>query len=261
MRRSHFPLSQRPVFGTPTDHDFKSESARSLSLFSSASSIAARLQRSDLERPLSPRLMRRLVLQFAHDRETYPDEDVHKRVGIVKIILEEYSPLTALAAELNCVRSARLTPMSTEGPDAEIRFWTCRRIGVQITCANQSYGAALQREELRSGKLVFPFQRRRKDKATREVVAEGRILRCPEDVVADRVQRIGKAIERKCIDYRGDTELLLVADESAHWGYLERAGFIGRVHKMFSSLKKVRYDAVYVCFGDVIVSLRDEHRG
>jgi hypothetical protein len=86
------------------------------------------------------------------------------------------------------------------------------------------------------------------------------MLNVPENVVAGRVQRIREAIEKKSNTYR-DEEMLLIADESAHWKYLERGGFIGRLRQMFDSLGTVPYDAVYVCFGDVIVSLRDEHGG
>lgn len=218
-----------------------------------------RIQRSDLERPLSPSSMRRLVRKFALDRETYPDVDVHNRVGIVKTILEEYHPLTTLVTQLRYVRSAHLTPKSTEGPDAEIRFWLGRRTRVQITVANQNYDTRLQREELRAGNPVFTFQLRRRDKATGKILKKGSSLIPPEHVVVNRVQRIRQAIEKKCIAYRRGTEVLLIADESAHWRYLEHANFIKRVSEMFGSLKNVPYDTVYVCFGDAVVNLSDGH--
>jgi len=213
------------------------------------------IQRADLELLRSPKSMRRLILDFANDRQTYSDSDVHMRRGIAKTILEEYRPLAALVAELPFVRRARLTPQSTEGCDAEIWLWPCRRIGIEITCADQSHDAALQREELAAGKAVFPFRHRRRDTNTQEILAEGRALACPESVVMCRVERIRKAIAKKCADYRGNAEILLVADKSADWEYLKQASFVRRVREMFQTVKNAAYSQVYVCFGDAVVSL------
>jgi hypothetical protein len=207
--------------------------------------------------------MRQLILQFATDRRTYTDEDVymrgHRCNGIVKAIVEEYEPLAALVDNLPHVRRARLLPIGTKGHDAEI--WLRRRhpVGVQITCATQSHHVALQRMELASGKAVFPFLRRSLDEGTRKGVLEGRTLANPEAVIDERIERIRKAIQKKCNKYRGNSEILLIADDSAHWKYLERARFIPRVHGMFSTLRNIPYTGVYVCFGNVVVNLRAEN--
>ena len=58
------------------------------------------IQRAKLELLRSPKSMRRLIRDFANDRQTYPDADVHMRRSVAKTILEEYSPPAALAARL-----------------------------------------------------------------------------------------------------------------------------------------------------------------
>jgi len=185
--------------------------------------------------------MRWLITQFANDRETYPDEDVHRRGhrcgDIPKIILEEYEPLAALANHLRRVRCARLTRAGTKGRDAEVWLRPRRRIGVEIRCADQSYDAALQREKLASGK---PASRRY----------------APDADVAVRIERIRKAIEKKCANYDGNAEILLIEDESANLEHLNRNGFIARVREIFRTLGSVPYGSVYVCFYNTVVSLR-----
>jgi len=187
-------------------------------------------------------------MQFANDRQMYPDADVHMRGhrcgGIPKIILEEYEALGGLASHLRCVRGARLTQASTEGRDAEIRFWLGRRIDVEITCASESDDVARQRKQLASGQPIFSFER----------IHPGRGLSCTEAVVVERIERIRKRIEEKSANYRGNAEILLIADESADWEHLKQSDFIGRVREMFPILNNVPYKRVYVCFGDTVVS-------
>ena len=152
-----------------------------------------RIQRADLERLRSPRSMRRILSRFGNDRQMYPDEVVHRRGSsdrIVKTILEEYHPLAALAGHLRCVRGARLTPESNEGPDAEIWLWPRRRIAVQITCVDQSGKVPLQRTtELACGKIA------------------GRGLGSAEGGTNARIQRIRRAIEKKSTARRDKTEV------------------------------------------------------
>jgi len=185
--------------------------------------------------------MRRLITQFTNDRETYSDEDVHTRGhrcgDIPKIILEEYEPLAALANHLGRVRHARLMPAGTKGRDAEVWLRPRHRIGVEITCADQSYDAALQRKKLASSK---PASRRY----------------APDADVAARIERIRKAIEKKCANYDGNAEILLIEDESANLEHLNLNGFIARVREMFRTLASVPYGSVYVCFYNTVISLR-----
>jgi 3'-phosphoadenosine 5'-phosphosulfate sulfotransferase (PAPS reductase)/FAD synthetase len=155
------------------------------------------ITRNDLEKPRTPNEMKAILDQFSKDQNTYPDQDVHMRKGIIKRLLEEYRPLHVLANDLGEECQARLSLASNEGPDAVIRLKSGKEITIQITVADQSCMTALGREVLSQGKPMFPNSNKTRAKQTREICQTGRILDTREGRLRKQVDDVIKAIGKK----------------------------------------------------------------
>ena len=119
-----------------------------------------KIERETIEKAISLREAIAIVDCFYNERMTYPDEDVHRKRGVCKILAEEYSPLVRLAQEYCDVRSLRLFPEANPGPDGEILLWCRKSSKVQIICAIEGYDRALMRELLANGSIEFRPQNR-----------------------------------------------------------------------------------------------------
>jgi len=153
--------------------------------------------------------MEKICLDVFHDRETYPDSKFHKRKDLLKAILEEYWPLTQLLKCFGEKAKGRLTEHSNTGPDAvvhdeEIQYF------VQITCADQSYKEALNREILSEGQLVFPEQNKVRDKKNNKIISEGRFLTTRKAKLKSQVLEVEAAINKKVRNFHNGTDYLLV---------------------------------------------------
>jgi hypothetical protein len=172
------------------------------------------LQRSELETSRSPSQIQDLIDAVATDRETYPDEDVHQRRGILKVLLEEYLPLSILATNLPGVASARLLVQSNAGPDAVVELshpGFPPELRVQITVADQDHQEALARELISQGKMVFRNTVKRRSASNRAVIeARGHVLTTPRARAQKRAEVIVAAYTRKVQKYRPATDALLI---------------------------------------------------
>jgi len=214
------------------------------------------IERMALEDAVSVRRAKGVVDSFCNDRVTYPDEDVHSKRGVCKILAEEYCPLVRLAQGYCCVRNVRLLPESNSGPDGEIRFWWRCSSKVQITCANEGYDRALMRELLGHGGIVFPHQSRHRDKVSGVVVSTGRALTSPTTDVQARVERILKAIERKESKYYPSTDILLVQEDPANFKHLTAGGFHQRVCQIIRKGYGSPYRRIYVNYGNELKRIK-----
>jgi len=212
------------------------------------------VDRSDLETKQSPPEMQDLLRGFAEDREAHSDEDVHLRRGVVKDLLEEYSPLCTLAASLPGVLSARLTPPSNDGPDALVEIQSSegvQELAVQITVANQSYQHALARERLSRGQPVFENTEKIRDPANRtEIHERGRVLTTREASLRAQVAEVVSAVRKKLANFHTGTSVLLVG--SRIW--LNGSGITycwrSDLKQQIESLASIPYECIYLANGD-----------
>jgi len=215
------------------------------------------IERKTLERAISLRKARAIVDCFYNDRMTYPDENVHWKRGVCKILAEEYSPLVRLAHEYCCVRSVRLLPEANPGPDGEIRLWWRQSSKVQIICANEGYNRALMRELLANGNIGFRHQNRHRDKVTKKVVSTGRALTTPDADIQMRVERILKAINAKEEKYYSATDTLLVQEDPADFIHLKEGGPVHR--KVCDAIRKglgLPYRRIYINYGNELKRIK-----
>ncbi len=195
------------------------------------------------------RQAQRILDEFFGDRDAYPDDDVLMRTGICKVLAEEFHPLVRLAQSLRGVRNLRLHSPSNPGPDAIITFWWRRAARLQITCSNEGYSRALEREYLRDKGSGLMHQNWERDPSTRHVVAKGPGYFEPPADLELRLDRILAAIDEKENKYHSATEILLVQEDPAGYQYLQD----GRLHdrlraKVLSAGSHYRH--IYVNYGD-----------
>ncbi len=206
--------------------------------------------------------MRALLSSFSHDRATYPNEDVYKRKGVVKFLLEEYEPLLTLVENLEEVETANLTRESNRGPDALITFASGRKLSIQITVANESKLTAYGREQLiRSGAAPVGFKecRDKREKGGKELgralrTREGRLREQVTEVLKAIKKKATKAIERKAKGTWPKTDVLLVWTEIRRFetSYQWRE----ELTTQFKSLGAVPYPSVYVANGNELITLK-----
>ncbi|RLB59247.1 MAG: hypothetical protein DRI90_15665 [Deltaproteobacteria bacterium] len=201
-----------------------------------------------LEEPLTLHRAQAIVESFSTDRVTYPHRDVHSRKGVCKILIEEFCPLVRLAEEFQHVDHIRLLPEAHQGPDGEIGLRDREPLQVQITCSSQSRDRALQREQLRDGKITFTHQHHDRDKSTKRVVATGRASTTPAADVQSRVTRIMGAIEAKEEKFYAGTDILLVLDDSSNFKHLE--GLHEAVCEEIRPRPRSHYRQIYVSYGN-----------
>ncbi len=192
------------------------------------------------------------IIQLFCDPEVFTDQDVHRRIGIAKDMLEEFVPLYRLAAYLRASR-ARLTPEGSQGPDAIIEFSHGRRISAQITVADQSYQEAMNRELLAKGRIVFPFTKKDRDPRTRHITESGHMLQSKEGMLREKVNRVIGAIRAKIAKFYAGTDCLLVSTgrfcSASDSGYSWRGDLVDQVNE----LTNIPYDHIYLVHGmDVI---------
>jgi hypothetical protein len=218
------------------------------------SEICLMIRRNDLEAKRSPLDMKDLLRCFAEDRETYRSEDVHLRRGIVKDLLEEYSPLCTLATNVAGVLSARLTPPSSDGPDAVVELESAQgveELTVQITVANQSYQQALARERLSQGLPVLDnTEKYRVPENPNEIGERGRVLTTKEERLRRKVAEVVAAVQKKINKYHERTDILLVgsriklADSCSTYSW--RDDLIGRIDEF----NDIPYRSICLANGD-----------
>ena len=159
--------------------------------------IMTQIKRSDLEKAVSLHQANCILNTFYNDRTIYSYDDINLKKGICKILIEEYCPLVNLANSLFLVRRVRLYQEGNAGPDGEIKFWYKPSYKVQITCSSEGNNRALMREQLSDDKIVFPAQKRKRDKKTRKVLSNGRILSTPDEDIKNYFVRIICAIKKR----------------------------------------------------------------
>ena len=165
--------------------------------------------RSELELPRQYQDMDEICQRVFNDRENFPDKDYRKRKGIVKDILEEYWPLRKLVEFLGNDSMGYLSPQSHKGPDAVVSNNDGKHT-VQITCGNQSYKEALNREMLSHKMIVLSDQEKERDKKKKKIIGKGRALTTIEGKLRKQVQEVEKAIKRKIENFHEGTDFLLV---------------------------------------------------
>lgn len=172
-----------------------------------------KLTRADLELARTPGEMEALLADYTNDRASYPPADAHLRRGIIKHLLEEYRPLTALVGTLPGISTARLTAQSSAGPDAIIQFTDGKTAFAQITVADQSYESALRRERMSEGKVVFEATTAIRNTLTREAGELGHALTPPSACLQRHVDAVVSAIEKKVAKFHPGTDMLIVGAE------------------------------------------------
>jgi len=192
-----------------------------------------------------------LLNEFFHDHDLYTDDEFYMRKGICKVLADEFHPLVRLAQSFWGVRNIFLLPQSNPGPDAKITFWWREAATVQITCSNEDYNRALEREYiLYKGNLLL-HQQLKRDKTTGMIMSNGKgVFELSEDIHV-RVDRILKAITEKEDKYYSGTEFLLVHESPAGYEYLQK----GLLHEQVCdrvSTNKSSYKRIYVNYGDKI---------
>ena len=212
------------------------------------------VDRSDLEAKRTPTQMQHLLSCFAEDREACSDENVHLRRGVVKDILEEYSPLCILAANLPGVLSARLASPSINGPDGIVEIESGQEIEeltVQITVANQSHQEALARERLSQGQPVFGSTEKVRDPTNRSEIQErGRVLETREGRLRVQVGEVVNAVRRKLANFYAGTDVLLVSSRI----YLDDSGITyswrADLRQQVEALGSIPYRRIFLANGD-----------
>ena len=211
------------------------------------------IKRSGLETPRTVDEMEELLRSFSKDR-TNSNEDVHRRHGIIKTLLEEYQPLFTLACHLNA-RSAHLTARSHEGPDGIIQLQSSKQLGVQITVANQSPQEALTRERLSRGQPTFATTKKLKDRTTGQIVECGRVLTKREARLRGQVQAVVIAIEKKREKFHEGTEALLVVTRISLHDSGINYSWKQDLKKRVEDLGTIPYKRLYLANGDELIPL------
>jgi len=136
------------------------------------------------------------------------------RRGIVKTMLEEYLPLSILAANLPAAVSGRLLAQSNAGADAVLELNDPAfpsELRVQITVADQDHQEALVREKISQGAMVFRNTVKKRSGNDPAVIEEhGRVLTTPKARAQGRAAMIIAAFDRKVRKYRLGTDALLI---------------------------------------------------
>lgn len=166
--------------------------------------------RRDFETPRTPAEMKSLVVAIAEDRESIADRDYHRRRGIVKVLVEEYALLQALAEHTAPDCQAYLTPVSHQGPDGVIVLSSEESLTVQITVADQCHQVAMGRERLSEGNVTFPASERVRNLRTGAIDERGRILTTRKARLQEQVTVIATAVKLKNDNFHEGTDILLV---------------------------------------------------
>ena len=222
------------------------------------------IKRSDLETPRTVDEMQELIRSFSKDR-TYSNEDIHRRRGIIKTLLEEYQPLSALSSHLNA-RSAHLTARSHEGPDGIIQLQSNKQLGVQITVADQSsaleFGCkrtstqeAHTRERLSRGQPTFANTKKLRDRTTGQIVECGRVLTTREARLRGQVQAAVTAIQKKREKFHKGTEGLLVVTRISLHDLGINYSWKQDLKKRVEDLGAIPYKRLYLANGDELIPL------
>lgn len=167
--------------------------------------------RSALEQPRTLVEMQAVINTFANDPAEYSSTVVLRRKGVAKIMIEEYLPLFLLAKSLTGFQSASLTVDSHPGPDAVLLFNDGSHATVQITCAGENEGTALQRELLEGGQIVYANQSAKRIRETGKVTQSGRMLTTRIANTRAAINEVLSAIEKKTHKYRTATQFLLIS--------------------------------------------------
>lgn len=203
------------------------------------------MDRNELQTPRSYPEMHRICQAIIDDRKTYPDTEFYKRKGLVKHILEEYWPLMQLLDHLCTGAKGALTERSHEGPDAVILVGD-QTLYAQITCANQSYKEALNREILSEREVVFPHQEKDREKTTRKIIAKGRALTTRVGKLKSQVDEIVEAVDKKARNYHEGTDILLI-DTEIHMSDID-TGYSWRkdLSEKVANISDLPYEYIYV---------------
>jgi hypothetical protein len=205
--------------------------------------MATWLIRSALEKDLTPAEMAKLIDKAANDRESFPDEVVHLRQGIWKVLLEEYAPLQKLAVLVKAA-TARLSPKSFQGPDG-ILVVDAQELTVQITVAGSNHNTALHREMLAERTAVWPNLKATRNKKSGEVETSGVAFRSRESGTSAAIAEIVKAIQQKVENYIDGTDALLVVAESREESTLDK-DWQSRLANAVEKLGSLPYQRIYV---------------
>lgn len=211
--------------------------------------------RIELENPRTPDEMEDLLRSYAEDRETYPDEVVHRRIGIIKDLIEEYQMLYAFARYLDNTRTARLSPQSNQGPDGIVEIESRQEFAVQITVANQSRQEALTRELLSREQPAFASTEKRKDRRTDPVVEHGRALTTREARLRRHVQDVVTAIEKKIENFHEGTDTLLVGTRISVDDSGINYSWKHDLKVQVEGLDNIPYNRLYIANGDEVIPL------
>lgn len=202
------------------------------------------MERTKLEEFKTLHEMHELLAYFSSHREEFPDEHVHLRRGIAKVLLEEYAPLLMLAQHLGAA-GAKLTASAYEGPDGYLYFEDGAEAAVQVTCAGESDQTAYKRELLASGRLVFDSQRVERVSVSKAFRVSGRVLSTKDRGTSLAVEEIRLALQKKCKNFKEGTSILLI--HSRRNELTMSADWTAQVHAAMSHLSEVPYRAVFVC--------------
>ncbi len=213
------------------------------------------IKRADLEIPRTPEEMGKFIAVYELDVDTYSNEDVHLRKGVLKDFLEEYCPLYTLVRNLPNIRTARLTPKSNEGPDAIVSTGE-NELTVQITRADESYKRALSREFLSKQRAVFATSNITRNKKTREIHQTGRVLTTRKSRLKEHVGNIASAIQRKCGNFHEGTDALLVATRIGPSALQPEASWEEELRNRITRIASIPYRALYVANGEQLIVLK-----
>lgn len=201
-------------------------------------------QRSELEQPCTLAEMQMVIDTFEKDFSEYLSTEVRHRIGVTKIVIEEYLPLFLMAQSLPGFKSARLTADSHQGPDAILLFDDESQATIQITCAGEDECTALQRELLDNGQIVFANQSVNRVRKTGEISQSGRILTTRNSNTLAAIDEVLSAIEKKTHKYRVDTLFLLIGVRRTERSMMK--DWRQRLLAAVSALTDSPYERIYV---------------
>jgi hypothetical protein len=200
------------------------------------------IKRAELEVPKSSLEIGAIVARFT-DRKIIPDEQVLRRQGIAKTMLEEYIPLYRLMQHLGGI-TAHLAKDSNRGPDGFIQLPNGGILSVQITSAGYGKNEALGGELMAEGKPCWSGMTRTTERVNgvRRIIESGRAFTTPKARSDELVAGITKAISDKIEAYRPLTDALLVKGEVRKHDPIWKK----RIMKFLRSIDSNPYGRVFV---------------
>ena len=206
-------------------------------------------ERGILERNLCLRCAKNLLSLFLGEK--IPEKDFSRRVGITKVMLEEYYPLVCLAESIKCSGFVKLTRNSYMGHDAEIKLKCGGLITLQITCSCEDYQISLLREQMMRMKneITSINYNRFRDRETGEIMSIGEGIVPVEADIDTRIQRILNAIRKKTTKYYKGTDVLLIQEDALNYKSLKRRKFHEILKAEVNKLIKIPYVGICVVYG------------